>query len=255
MDRRVPNEERRASISSKKPFLPTNFGDTDDLFGVVVVSEIREDRSQTLLSIEVGEKEKLVVLVGGGADSFLGKMVRIDGAKAQLYGLDDRRLFLPILGAACIPPNLKASGKPLPGKIKASRAKRAVQTNAEKQAERTRKLTGRYQQHGLDEAWTVGQLIQLLGALRGAEKDHVAQSTALKILKHASETGDCSAAAALAAELSADRRARLKIWLAEFSPIKLRLDIHPFTARVNKHSDKSFEIANAQNALFYGMPL
>src|SRR3546814_9510529 len=55
-------------------------GEREDIItGVVKISEISEDRRRTLLTIEVGEAEDLVVLVKGGADSFVGKIVIVDG--------------------------------------------------------------------------------------------------------------------------------------------------------------------------------
>ncbi|WP_147270807.1 hypothetical protein [Alteripontixanthobacter maritimus] len=255
MDRAKIGYKAAANLTnSLRTDLPDNGKDRDYIFGVVIASEISEDRRRTLLTIAAGEPESLVVLVSGGADSFLEKFVRIDGAQSRLFSAGDKRIFLSIVGAATIPIGLKSSGEPMLELISFRRAKKAVQTEAQRIAIARGKLAIRYEREGLQASWSIGEFVQLLGVLGGSKKDELAQITALRILKHLMKTGDCSALAKLAVELSPDRRDRLKVWLKEYSPIKLSLDTQPIMARFNRHSERSFAIKEAAENPFYKMP-
>src|SRR3546814_4288579 len=78
-------------------------GEREDIItGVVKISEISEDRRRTLLTIEVGEAEDLVVLVKGGADSFVGKIVIVDGPQRLIFCADERRFAFSIPNALSV---------------------------------------------------------------------------------------------------------------------------------------------------------
>src|SRR3546814_9996673 len=80
VDVRSGSEGSRQRTSIVDVGLLDEVGEREDIItGVVKISEISEDRRRTLLTIEVGEAEDLVVLVKGGADSFVGKIVIVDG--------------------------------------------------------------------------------------------------------------------------------------------------------------------------------
>src|SRR3546814_8565501 len=78
-------------------------GEREDIItGVVKISEISEDRRRTLLTIEVGEAEDLVVLVQGVADTFVGKIVIVDGPQRLIFSADERRFAFSILNALSV---------------------------------------------------------------------------------------------------------------------------------------------------------
>ena len=92
--------------------------------GVVKISEISEDRRRTLLTIEVGEAEDLVVLVKGGADTFVGKIVIVDGPQRLIFCADERRFAFSIPNTLSVPQAFIDAGTDLPEPLGSSKARK-----------------------------------------------------------------------------------------------------------------------------------
>lgn len=234
-------------------------GEREGIFtGVVTISEISDDRRRTLLTVEVGEADDLVVLVKGGADSFVGKIVIVDGPKRIIFCADAPRFAFTILNTVSVPQSLAEAGIDLPEMLGPSQAKK-LRSAMEPEGtgapnDKQRQLMARYRSGGLDENWKLPKLLQLVDVLKGSEKDRAAHIAAIMILEKAEKHGDCSHAAELARLLSPARQTDLRAWFARFSPVSIDIARPPFKARFFRPANgerKSFDIAGARRTPFY----
>ncbi|RIV78767.1 hypothetical protein D2V04_08245 [Pelagerythrobacter aerophilus] len=226
--------------------------------GVVKISEISEDRRRTLLTIEVGEAEDLVVLVKGGADSFVGKIVIVDGPQRLIFCADERRFAFSIPNALSVPRAFIDAGIDLPELLGSSKAKKLRSTIKPalpgELSGKQRQLLAKYKAPGGGGKWKLANLLQLIAILKGREKDEAAHLAAVMILEKAEKHGDCSHAAELAKLLSPARRENLRAWFARFSPISVDISRKQHKARFfnpAKGERKPFDLAAARRTPFF----
>lgn len=226
--------------------------------GVVNISEISEDRRRTLLTIEVGEAEDLVVLVKGGADSFVGKIVIVDGPQRLIFCADERRFAFSIPNTLSVPQAFINAGIDLPeplGPSKAMKFRSSIEPSLPRDlTDKQRQLLAKYKLAGSGGKWKLPSLLQLIAILKGSEKDEAAQLAAIMILEKAEKHGDCSHAAELAKLLSPARRENLRAWFARFSPISVDISRKQHKAHFFKSANgerKSFDLPAARRTPFY----
>lgn len=226
--------------------------------GVVKISEISEDRRRTLLTIEVGETEDLVILVKGGADSFVGTIVIVDGPQRLIFCADERRFAFSIPNTLSIPQAFIDAGIDLPESLGSSKA-RTLRSSIEPSlpgelTDKQRQLLAKYKAAGGGGKWKLPSLLQLIAVLKGNEKDEAAHLAAVMILEKAEKHGDCSDAAELAKLLSPARRESLRAWFARFSPISVDISRKQHKAHFFKSAKgerKSFDLPAARRTPFY----
>ena len=226
--------------------------------GVVKISEICEDRRRTLLTIEVGEAEDLVVLVKGGADTFVGKIVIVDGPQRLIFCADERRFAFSIPNTLSVPQAFIVAGIDLPEPLGPSKA-RKLRSSIEPSlpgdlTDKQRQLLAKYKSAGSGGKWKLPNLLQLIAILKGHEKDEAAHLAAMMILEKAEKHGDCSHAAELAKLLSPARRENLRAWFARFSPISVDISRKQHKAHFFKSANgerKPFDLAGARRTPFY----
>lgn len=226
--------------------------------GVVRISEISEDRRRTLLTIEVGEAEDLVVLVKGGADSFVGRIVIVDGPQHLIFCADERRFAFSIPNTLSVPQAFIDAGMDLPeplGPSKARKLRSSIEPSLPGElTDKQRQLLAKHKSAGGGGKWTLPNLLQLIAILKGHEKDEAAHLAAMVILEKAEKHGDCSHAAELAKLLSPARRENLRAWFARFSPISVDISRKQHKAHFFKSANgerKPFDIAGARSTPFY----
>lgn len=251
----------RAQASVMDAGLTEELGEREGIItGVVKISEISEDRKNTLLTVEVGESEDLVILVKGGADSFIGKIVIIDGPERRIFCADERRLAFAIPNTLSIPRVFVDAGIDLPGLLGSSKAKKLRSTITPSRldglSDKQHQLLAKYKSVGNCEEWKLSSLLQLIAILTGHEKDEVAHIAAIMILEKAEKHGDCSHAADLAALLPPSKRSSLRTWFAEFSPISVDISRKQHNAHFYKPAQKErkvFDVATARRTPFYSI--
>jgi hypothetical protein len=249
--------------SSVDPELLQELGERDGIIaGVVKISEISEDRRRTLLTVEVAEPEDLVILVKGGADSFVGKIVIIDGPRRRIFCADERHLAFSISNTLSVPRAFVDAGLDLPELLASTEAKRirsAIEPSPlDGLSDKQRQLLSRHRSVGSDGEWKLSSLLQLIAILNGREKDEAAHIAAVMILERADKHGDCSHAADLAGLLSPSKRGNLRTWFAKFSPISVDIGRKNHKAHFYKSANgerKAFDIAEARRAPFYALSL
>ena len=226
--------------------------------GVVKISEISVDRRRTLLTIEVGETEDLVILVKGGADSFVGKIVVVDGPQRLIFCADERRFAFSIPNTLSVPRAFIDAGIDLPeplGSSKARKLRSSIEPSLPGElTDKQRQLLAKYKAAGGGGKWKLPSLLQLIAVLKGNEKDEAAHLAAMMILEKAEKHGDCSHAAELARLLSPAKRENLRAWFARFSPISVDISRKQHKAHFFKSANgerKSFDLAGARRTPFY----
>lgn len=226
--------------------------------GVVKISEISEDRRRTLLTIEVGEPEDLIVLVKGGADTFVGRIVIVDGPQRLIFCANESRLAFSIPNTLSVPQSFINAGIDLPeplGFSKARKLRADIKPSLPgEMSDKQRTLLSKYRSAGSGENWKLPNLLHLIAVLKGHEKDEVAHLAAIMILEKAEKYGDCSHAAELAKLLSPSRRESLRAWYARFSPISVDISRKQRKAHFFKSADgtrKAFDLPSARRTPFY----
>lgn len=225
--------------------------------GVVKISEISEDRRRTLLTIEVGEAEDLVVLVKGGADTFVGKIVIVDGPQRLIFCADERRFGFSIPNTLSIPQAFIDAGIDLPeplGPSKARKLRSSIEPSPPRDlTDKQNQLLAKYKAAGGGKKWELPSLLQLIAILKGQEKDEAAHVAAVMILEKAEKYGDCRHAVDLAKLLSPAKRQQLRAWFARFSPISVDVNRKKHKVRFFKVNGerKAFDIVGARRTPFY----
>lgn len=262
MARSSPGQGRVGEASSSfeiSAALRSQLGDHGNLITAVATkSEISKDRQQTILSLAVGEAEELVLLIKGGADSFVGRISIVDCLKRTIHRTDDERLALTILETLCVPKvfvNARWSlPPPLPApqveKLRKDMAPTPYDGLSGKQARTLR----RFRADGLKVSWTPDQLMVLISLLRGREQDEVIHYAAVMIMENAQRSGSPSFATVLARQISPARSDRLVAWFREFSPITFATRKGARRAHIRKAKDgtqRPYQLARARYRPFY----
>lgn len=225
--------------------------------GVVVQADVSKRRKNTILTIAVAELEPVVLLMRGGADYFLGKLVILRPAKLAVYNAEspdevfkvERALFIPephrnpefplLLEGAARPPSevlkrilLMPSGQPA-----------AVE-----------KAYRKFLEQGLGASWKAHELASIVQLLDGKTQDEVAHAAALLALKTAETTGNAAPLLVLASALDSRRYQLLVQWCRAYSPVSI--DLAKKAHQVQFHRDKDrkirpFDIAGAKANPFF----
>src|SRR3546814_8569402 len=132
-------------------------------------------------SSDVCSSDLLVVLVKGGADSFVGKIVIVDGPQRLIFCADERRFAFSIPNALSVPRAFIDAGIDLPELLGSSKAKKLRSTIEPalpgELSEKQRQLLAKYKAPGGGGKWKLPNLLQLIAILKGHEKDEVADRT------------------------------------------------------------------------------
>lgn len=236
------------------PDLSEQLGDQGTLItGVATKSEISKDRRQTILSLAVGESEELVLLIKGGADSFVGRITIVDCPKRTIHRTDDARLVLPILETLSVPQVFVIAGLSLPSPLPTQQVEKLRKDMAPSPydglSSKQERALRRFHAHGLKAGWSLDQLLILITLLRGKEQDEVIHHAAVMILEKAEKTGSPSFATALAKQVSPKRSDRLVAWFREFSPIIFVTKKGARRARIQQTKDgmqRPYQLARAR---------
>lgn len=215
---------KRTAIAPISPELIDRFQASDGLItGVVCSSEISKDRMKTILAIAFGDDAPLSVLVRGGADSFLGRLVVASATERQVYLADQPRLCFSIESILAGPEALAGKGQP----FRASAADETKRLLAEiKHGPLSKiqwKAIRKFEQRGLDDGWKLNELLAIVPFVSAKEQNEAVHLAGIMILAHAAKYGDCSAALKLVQLLPAMKRARFVAWLRAHSPINIDL--------------------------------
>ncbi len=228
------------------------------IIGVVVKSEISTGRKETILSLAVAQPEELVLLIKGGADSFLGNIVVVDGAKCQIYCLDAPRYALTVTATLYAPQAFVDGGMDLPPALSGGSAIPFRKDRAPKPGDglsaANAKLMGKFRTTGLTGKWSLPDLIALVPLLQGTEQNVVIHHTAVRILEHAEKHSDCSGAARLVAQAPVAKRFKLGAWFRKFSPISVDIQRNVGKAHLVKDAEgnkKPYDIAAAKRSPVY----
>lgn len=247
------NSSPRASII--EPHLLQTLGEkTSTLVGVVTALEVRRDHKQTIVSVDVGEAEDLILLVRNSAGAFLGRLVLIDGKAKRIFHNSAQRFGFPILNCLSVPTALKSRGIALPKVLSSGRGKAVRDTFRPKEdVERERHIN--QFRNGYRDKLSTGKLIELIPNLSGREKADAENLAALRILQHASRSGDCTLAGPLVKAVHHQKRQRLIDWFARYSPISVNQSKSKrgFRANLRKNEDgvmASFQLERAQRYPF-----
>lgn len=244
------NKPRVSVIDSQ--LLASLEGSLSLLAGVVTALEVREDHKQTIVTVDVGEDEKLVLLVQNSAGAFLGRIVLIDGGAKRIYHNSDQRFGFAILNCLSIPPDLTSKGIKLPKLLSVAGGRQVRQTFRPKaEVERDRLL--RIFRSSDSDRLTATQVIRLIPQMYGRERSSAERMAAEKIVLHAEKTGDCALAARLVEAVHHSKRDRLCAWFEEYSPISVTRKKRPYKARIKKDNEgarKSFQLERARRNPF-----
>lgn len=236
------------------PDLNEQLGDHGTLItGVATKSEISKDRRQTILSLAVGEPEELVLLIKGGADSFVGRITIVDCLKRKIHRADDARLALSISETLSVPPMFVIAGSSLPSPLHTRQVEQLRKEMAPSPydglSSKQERALRRFHTHGLKAGWSLDQLMILITLLKGKEQDEVIHHTAVMILEKAEKTGSPSFATALVKQVSPKRSDRLVAWFREFSPIIFVAKKGARRARIQQGKDgtqRPYQLARAR---------
>jgi hypothetical protein len=223
--------------------------------GVATSADVGFQRRFTLLTIDVAEPKSLQLLVRGGADSLVGKLVTLDPAKRLFYAVDDPGHPFAVIAVMTAPRTFAAMLQGLTenaGKLvkQAKLPKAATSANLEP----VPRILKKYQNQGLTGKWQMTEGIALIGFLRDYEQDLAIHAASVMVLKHGEKCGDVGAAATLVMAVPPKKRVKLLAWIREFSPIKLIAEKNTVRARLPKPkngSRKPFDLAAAESKPFF----
>lgn len=255
MDESLPKigESKNERGSAIHPDLLASFGTKKSvLAGVVTALEVRKDHKQTIVTVDVGEEEKLVLLVQNSAGAFLGRIVLVDGKAKRIFHNSSQRFGFAIQNCLSIPPALTKNGVKLP-KLLSSAVEKEVRSRFRPQAEIQRDRLIRSFRSSDNDKLTPSLLVRVIPHLQGRERADAELLAATQIMMHAEKTGDCALAAKLVEVVHHSKRDRLCSWFEEFSPISIFRKKKPYKARMRKDEDgtlKPFQLDMARRNTF-----
>lgn len=209
--------------------------------GVVFEADVAMKRLKTILSIAVAEPKALKLLVRGGADYLLGKMVVVDTANRTIFAIDDVEHSFSVLWAIDMPSALRSGPlgdwhKPKPQPTPPTAPPRdSVRTASA--AGKLAMLIERFRVHGLGQEWRLKDIWNLIDCLSDRGKDRAIHAAGLWIMKRGEQTGGVSAALKLTLKVSAANRGKLVAWFHRYSPIVIDLNHRSQNAQLAKKVD------------------
>jgi len=216
--------DKRAAVPLISPELIDRFQSSDRLItGVVCSSEISRDRMKTIIAIAFGDDAPLSVLVRGGADSFLGRLVVASATERQVYLADQPRLCFAIESILAGPEELTGKGRPFRASVADETKKLLAEIKHGPLSKIQWKAIRKFEQRGLDDGWKLNELLAIVPFASGREQNKAVHLAGIMIIAHAEKYGDCSAALKLVQLLPAMKRARFVAWLRAHSPINIDL--------------------------------
>ncbi|MEN2747141.1 hypothetical protein [Sphingomonas sp. T9W2] len=234
-------EQAAAGADRISPATFSRLGACDGLIvGVVQGSEVGQSRDPTVLRIAVGMNADLVIVVKGGADWLVGKLVGIVPFARIIHPLDDSSVSMQIVGTVSGPSHIIGKGTGLNAPMSEAEAFKINMgiRHGSLTPLQFRALL-KHKGSGLSGKWKLTELLALVPFLVGREFDRAVHATAIAVLEAAALHGDCSAAVNLARLLPKPKRKRFDRWLRIHSPISLDLTRRERKAFIVKARDGS----------------
>lgn len=230
--------------------------------GVVIEAEVSRGRKQTILTMAVADETTLVLLVRGGADYFLGKIVVLRPAIQRLYSIENVAEVFVVEKALQVPASLQKSEFKLlsDGGRVALPPKDTVGDDSLDPAlpKAAQKALRKYRANKFEGSWKPAELVCLVSLLKGREQDIAIHHAALAILNHGSVYGDYGLLVALAQTLFGTKRQQLVSWLRNYTPVIIevrRKDKKMLFRRDEAGKIEGFDPAQLRNNPFYSHPI